>query len=64
MLDLSIGAWVCLGICVAGILLAKLVRSTNDYETRDWYRDSSPAARELRPRRGNYAVDRRPGRQH
>jgi hypothetical protein len=45
MLDLSIGAWVCLGICVAGILLAKLVRSTTDYETRDWYRDP---AREVR----------------
>ncbi len=45
MLDLSIGAWVCLGICVGGILLAWLLNGTSDDGTRDWYHDSSREAR-------------------
>jgi hypothetical protein len=48
MISLSIGAWVCLGLCVGCILLARLARSAQDDATRDWHRDPSPAARELR----------------
>jgi hypothetical protein len=48
MIDLSVGGWVCLGLCVGCILLAKLARSAQEDSTRDWHRDPSPAARELR----------------
>jgi hypothetical protein len=48
MLDLSIGAWVCLGICVGGILLAWLLNGTSDHSVGDWHNDSSRGWRRVR----------------
>jgi hypothetical protein len=48
MLDLSIGAWVCLGICAGGIVIAWLLNGTSDDGARDWHQDSHRGARRLR----------------
>ena len=47
-MTLSVGAFLCLGIAVGAILLARGLRDTRDTGLRDWNRDPSPAARELR----------------
>jgi hypothetical protein len=47
-MTLSVGAFLCLGIAVAAILLARALRDTPDTGPRDWNRDPSPTARELR----------------
>lgn len=47
-MTLSVGAFLCLGIAVAAILLARGLRDTQDTGPRDWNRDPSPTVRELR----------------
>jgi len=47
-MTLSVAACLGLGIAVAAILLARRLRDTRDTGIRDWNRDPSPAARELR----------------
>jgi hypothetical protein len=39
---------LCFGIAIVAILLARGLRDTEDTGPRDWNRDPSPAARELR----------------
>jgi hypothetical protein len=45
---LSVGVVLCLGVAVAAILLACGLGDTQDTGPRDWNRDPSPTARELR----------------
>ena len=47
-MTLSVGAFLCLGIAVVAILLARGLRDPHDTGPHHWNRDPSPTVRELR----------------